>query len=82
MAAAPPLTAGEAWARRELKALRAGAFAPDALWAFLSASRARAAETRRLRADLAHQSRAWIGIGAVAWVGLAAAGLQPFRPGS
>lgn len=76
---APSLTDGEAWARRELESLRTGGFAPDAVVAFLSASRSRAADTRRKRAAVAHQSRAWIGIGAVAWVGLAATGLQPFR---
>lgn len=72
-------TEGELWARRELEALRAGAFSPAAVAGFLAASARRSAATRAERPDLARQSRRWLSVGAGAWLALATAGCEPFR---
>jgi phosphatidylglycerophosphate synthase len=53
------MTAGEAWARDELLALRAAGFRPATCNRFLAASFARAADTRRARPALTRQARAW-----------------------
>jgi len=77
--ASAPRTAGEAWTREQLAALRAARFAPGAVVCFLAASQRRAGEVRRARPALARQARRWMAAGAAAWLALGAAGAQPWR---
>jgi len=72
-------TEGEAWARRELEALRAERFSPAALQAFLGASFRRSEQTRLKRPLLVRQARRWSLAGGIAWIGLAGLGREPFR---
>ena len=74
-----PLTEGERWARQQLELLLSARFAPSAVAGFLVASQRRANEVRRVRPELASQSRVWMGAGAALWAALAAAGVRPFR---
>ncbi|MEJ7789970.1 MAG: CDP-alcohol phosphatidyltransferase family protein [Thermoleophilaceae bacterium] len=74
-----PLTEGERWARQQLELLLSARFAPSAVAGFLVASQRRANEVRRVRPELASQSRLWMGAGAALWAALAAAGVRPFR---
>jgi phosphatidylglycerophosphate synthase len=53
-------TAGERWVADQLTALRHGHFTRSAITAFLTASFARAAESRRERPELAGQTRRWL----------------------
>lgn len=68
------LTAGERWAREELRRLLAQHFSPRALASFLAASFRRSAAVRSQRPALARQSRRWLCAGAVPWLGLALVG--------
>lgn len=74
-----PLTAGEIWTREQLALLLDARFSPIAVARFLIASQRRASEVRRLRPDLARQSRVWLATGAVGWALPAALGVEPFR---
>lgn len=67
-AAQPGQTAGERWAREELRRLAAARYRPAAIAGFLVASQRRAADVRRTRPALARQARAWELVGAVAYV--------------
>ncbi len=78
----PPIsrpTPGEAWAREELRRLRASAFSPAGVRAFLESSRRRSALVRAERPALVRQARGWLAAGGLLWLGLAAARVAPFR---
>ena len=68
------MTPGERWTGEQLDALRTGRFTPRAWARFLSASFARAADTRRARPELARQTRSWSTIGLLSGLAASTAG--------
>ena len=73
------LTAGELWAREQLRLLLDARFAPRAVARFLADSQRRCNAQRRARPLVARRMRRWILCGALLWAGLALAGREPFR---
>ena len=72
-------TAGEIWAREQLRLLLDARFGPVAVGRFLVASQRRTNAERRARPQTARRMRLWVAAGAGAWAALALAGAQPFR---
>jgi phosphatidylglycerophosphate synthase len=70
----PRLTEGERWARELLAELRDAHFTPSAWIAFLTRSFVRAAERRRERPGLWHETLALGAAGLAVWAGAGAAG--------